>query len=95
MTKRKKRLIWTIILALLLVYVGSYVILSRRGFREADKGGYSGFYLLTLENSTAWELKNYGLVLLYYPLILIDVMLGTGRMPAMTEPMYEIDVSGY
>jgi len=89
MTKRKKRLIWTIVLAFLLVYVGSYAVLSRRGFRDADECGMEGgFYFLHPEPTDAWRMKNYGLVYLYYPLIFIDYeVLGTGRAVAF-EPFW-------
>ncbi|NQT93173.1 MAG: hypothetical protein HQ559_10465 [Lentisphaerae bacterium] len=46
MTKRRKKwIVWTLVV--LLVYVGSYVVLSRRGFRDADECGMDGgFYFL-------------------------------------------------
>ena len=90
MTKRKKWIIWTIILALLLVYVGSYAVLSRRAFREAEETGNLGFYFFPPEPRDVWRIKNYGLVFLYYPLIFIDYdILGTGRGVAC-EPMWRM-----
>lgn len=92
MTKHKKRIIWTTILVLLLAYVSSYLILSRRGFRDADEYNMVGFYFFLPEPTDAWRIKNYGLVLLYYPLIFIDNnILGTGRAVA-SEPLWGFGV---
>ena len=88
MTKhRKKWLVWALVL--LLAYVGSYAVLSRRAFREAEECGNLGFYFFTPEDTGAWHVKNYGLVFLYYPLILIDNILGTGR-PVAGDPLFRV-----
>ena len=87
MTKRRREIVWGIIFALVLVYVSSYVILSRRGFREADEFNMMGFYFFPPEPTDAWRIKNYSLVYLYYPLIFIDNILGTGRAVA-SEPFW-------
>ena len=78
----KKRRLWIILAALLLVYFASYYVLSRRGFRFSDRVNAEGFYFFPPDNSTSWRIRNNGLVLLYYPLILGDRIVGTGRAPA-------------
>jgi hypothetical protein len=73
---------------LLTLYVGSYYVLSRRGFREADELKWHGFYFVNPpRDSPTWRRWNYSLVTFYSPLIWIDNALGTGRTPA-SEPMW-------
>jgi hypothetical protein len=76
----------------LLSYVGSYVVLSRRGFAEADRYGIKGFYYFLPEDSDAWRLKNYSCVLLFWPLNAVDRGLGFGRQPA-AEPLWGLNQS--
>jgi len=75
--------------ALLIAYVSSYAILSRRGFAEADAAGWEGFYFYPPEDSDQWRFRNYTLVNFYYPLILIDNWIGTGRAIA-AEPTWRL-----
>jgi len=79
--------LWLLVLVLILAYVGPYYVLSRRAFCLADQWGMMGFYFLPPENSDAWRRKNYGLVCFFYPLILLDNALSTGR-PVACEPMW-------
>jgi len=72
---------------LLTVYISSYVVLSRRGFAQSDAWETEGFYFLTPENTDEWRFRNYPLVRVYYPLILIDNWIGTGR-PIASEPLW-------
>lgn len=92
MTPKNNRLkiIRTALITLLVVYVSSYLVMSRRGFAEADAWQAEGFYFLTPRDSTTWRFGNYSLVAIYSPLILIDVAIGTGR-PIAREPMWNID----
>jgi hypothetical protein len=79
-----------IVLALgppVLAYVGSYYILSRRGFREADQYGFKGFYFVTPVYGGASERANQQRFQFYWPLIQLDILLGTGRHPA-ADPMW-------
>jgi hypothetical protein len=84
--KKWKRLL-LVFAALLVLYVGSYVALSRRGYAEADQYNELGFYYFSLEDSWAWRLKNYGCVYLFWPLNAVDRWLGLGRGPA-SEPLW-------
>jgi hypothetical protein len=72
---------------LFLLYVGTYVTLSRRGYSEADPHHVTGFYYFLPENSDAWRLKNYGCVYLFWPINAVDRWLGFGRYPAF-EPLW-------
>jgi hypothetical protein len=69
------------------LYVGSYVVLSRRGYAEADRYNMKGFYYFFPENSAAWRWKNYGCMHLFRPLNALDRWLGLGRHPA-SEPLW-------
>jgi hypothetical protein len=84
--KKGKRLLWVFGAVLLVLYVGSYVVLSRRGYAEADQYNMKGFYYFFPEDSDAWRLQNYGCVYLFWPLNVIDRQLGWGRYPA-SEPL--------
>ena len=68
--------------ALLCVYVGSYVILSRRGFDLSDQFDLRGFYFIPPEDTDEWRRAESDLRLLYLPLICVDYGIGTGRWPA-------------
>jgi hypothetical protein len=83
MPKRRR---WVLVCAFLLIYIGSYYGLSRRGFAMSDRTGF-GFHFFEPRDTATWRLANYGCVCLYLPLIKIDRMLGTGRIPA-SEPLW-------
>jgi hypothetical protein len=67
----------TITLILLLAYVGSYAVLSRRGMAQSKAAGCKGFYFFPPENTASWKVCNYGCVTFYYPLIAIEMWFGT------------------
>lgn len=73
-----------------LVYVSSYVVLSRRGFAEADAQDAEGFYFLAPEDSDEWRFRNFTLVRVYAPLIAVDNAIGTGR-GAASEPLWDLE----
>jgi hypothetical protein len=87
MPKRVRCLL--VLFALLLVlYVGSYYVLSRRGYAEADRYNMDkGFYYFTPENTDSWRVRNYACVDLFLPLNAVDRWLGFGRWPAC-EPLW-------
>lgn len=75
------------VVLLLLLYVASYLALSRLAFREARQCGSKGFYFFTPQDTTLWRASNYACVVLYYPLIVLDDRVGTGMRPA-AEPLW-------
>jgi len=80
-----------IVLALgppLVAYVGSYYILSRRGFREMDQYGFKAFYFVSPVYGGGSERANEQYFRLYWPLIKLDRLIGTGRTPARSDPMW-------
>jgi hypothetical protein len=87
--KRRIRRRWAILLVLLAAYIGSYLVLSRRGFAQADEWNAIGFYFFTPRETTTWRVCNYGCAKLYYPLIVIDNWLGIGR-PVASEPLWHL-----
>jgi hypothetical protein len=72
---------------LVLVYVASYITMSRRGFRWADEYGFKGYYFYPYEDTDEWRGREYGTRWLFSPLIVLEHMLGTGRAPA-GEPLH-------
>jgi hypothetical protein len=89
---RPWQLRWSLVGRLLLVlllalYVGSYLLLSRQGYAEADLYHMKGFYYLPLENTDRWRYANYTCVWLFYPLNYVDQALGLGRPPGC-EPLW-------
>ena len=92
MNADRRRKVAVIGLVLCVIYVSSYLALSRRGFAQADEWNAKGFYFITPSSHTAWQV-NWCLVIVYYPLIAIDNMLGTGR-PVGSEPIYHLSVGG-
>jgi hypothetical protein len=90
--KRRRQIILFLIAMMVVAYVGSYVVLSRRGFAEADEAGLLGFYFVPYEDTETWWPRNYTLVCIYYPLIFIDYQIGTGRLPGC-EPLRSLSVT--
>jgi hypothetical protein len=86
MRMKKPRLLLALAVFLLL-YVGSYAVLSRRGYAEADRYNMKGFYYLTPEKTVQWRFENSTCIYLYLPLNVADQWLGTGRSPA-SEPLW-------
>lgn len=90
--KKRWQLLFFVSSLLAVFYLGSYVVLSRRAYAEADRYDSDGFYYVSPENSDHWRIKNYGCVYLYYPLNLVDQWLGLGRPPAC-EPMWGLSAN--
>ena len=73
-----------IVLALgppLLAYIGSYAVLSRRGYVHADAVGSPGFWFVP-PNTQRDVRTNARLRQLYWPLIRLEIALGQDRYPA-------------
>jgi hypothetical protein len=76
---RRRIIILTCLLAL---YVGSYAVLSRRGFELSDQYGLKGsFWFLEPHPTAAWEATHFGCMVFYAPLIAVDYHLVGGRGP--------------
>jgi hypothetical protein len=76
-----------IAVVVLLLYVGSYLALSRPAFAEARRYNGVGFYFFPPQSTWRWRYSNFGCVFFYYPLIVLDTSLGTG-MPPAKEPLW-------
>jgi hypothetical protein len=85
--KKWKRLLLVFGALLLLLYVGTYGVLSRRGYVKADQYNMKGFYYFFPEDSDAWRVTNYGCLYLFWPINAVDRWLGSGRYPA-SEPLW-------
>jgi hypothetical protein len=88
---RRRWIVLILLASLLMAYVGSYVVLSRRGIAESQAMGGEGSCFFPPEDTDAWRAWNYGLVTFYYPLIVIDEWLGTGKGVA-SEPMWKLSL---
>ena len=55
--KPRRRKLISVVVLLTLVYVSSYVILSRRGFAQADEWNIKGFYFVFPSNHTEWQVN--------------------------------------
>ncbi len=77
------------VLLFVVIYVGSYVALSRRGFAAMDRDDGVGFYYFEPVDTPTWRIKNRVCTYLFLPLNFIDQLLGTGRGPA-SEPMFKL-----
>jgi hypothetical protein len=75
---------------LCVTYVGSYVVLSRRGYADADYYGFKGFYYFLPEDNGGWRLRNGFCVVVYWPVNKLDVAIGLGQYPAV-EPTWGIE----
>ncbi len=69
------------LLFMIVLYIGSYLALSRAGFRFADRTNCEGFYFVEPHDEYD-DRVNHICVIVYYPLIFIDNLIGTGRSPA-------------
>jgi hypothetical protein len=71
-----------ILVLVMLLYVGSYLVLSRRGMADMEKYHLVGFFYVPTEKafeSEDWEAAHYRIATFYQPLNWIDCKLGTGR----------------
>lgn len=71
---------WVVIL-----YFSSYVVFSRAAYRKADAANAEGFYFV-FPSSTATAFANDLCFAIYWPLVQMDMLLGTGR-PRASDPL--------
>lgn len=87
-----KDTIITLCIVLVIVYVSSYLCLSRMGYQRAGRYDIDGFYFI--EPLGQWQQSaNRIMVCAYWPLIKVDVFLGFGRHPA-SDPMLHLSHLG-
>jgi hypothetical protein len=82
--RRHRRLI-IIVAGALAMYVGSYLVLSRRGMAEMPKYGLIAFFYVPADKAIAspeWEDIHIFLLRVYEPLNELDRALGTGKSPS-------------
>lgn len=86
---RRNHLVAVIVGVVFLLYVTSYVALSRRGYAEMDRWNASGFYYFSPEDTDAWRFRNTACIHVFWPLNAIDRAIGVGRAPAH-EPLWSL-----
>jgi hypothetical protein len=84
---KRKNLLLAFAALVLVLYVGAYIGLSRRGYAEADEWHVKGFYYFRPEDSNAWSRKNYACIILFWPANFVDRSIGLGRHPG-AEPLW-------
>jgi hypothetical protein len=87
MSKRWTRCLFGLGSILIVLYVGSYFALSRRGYTEAERFNMRAFYYFTPENTRSWRQRNQACVYLFWHLNIVDQWLGFGKAPA-SEPLW-------
>jgi hypothetical protein len=68
----------------LAMYIGSYLVVSRRGMAEMQSYGMTAFFYVPADKvfkSPEWEEAHYFLMRVYEPLNYIDCALGAGKSP--------------
>jgi hypothetical protein len=81
---RRHRRMLLIVAGALAMYIGSYLVLSRRGMAEMKSYGMIAFFYVPADKvfaSEEWELAHYVLMRVYEPLNYLDRALGTGKSP--------------
>jgi hypothetical protein len=86
--KRRPQMTAWLVVAFFSLYVASYTVLSRRGFKEAERYRMEGFYFVPVDNPAMFRVHS-ALTLLYAPLIWLEQAAGTGRAPS-SSPMFEL-----
>jgi hypothetical protein len=76
-TKRSVAVV--VLISLLAGYVSSYIVLSRRGTAWCEAHNVDGLYFFPPEDTGQWRRWNYGCVAFFYPLIVLDNWIGTGK----------------
>ncbi len=81
-TTKRSNLCLRVLAIFLLLYSLSYLAWSRIAMRAADKEGYSDGYLFVDTSSKLGECIHATCWRLYYPLIELESLMGTGRQPS-------------
>jgi hypothetical protein len=75
---------------LVTLYALAYIVISRRGYAQADTYGVEGFYYVLPENTDEWRVSNRACAIIFYPANAIDRWTGVGRVPAC-EPLFDVN----
>ena len=75
--------------ALFSTYVLAYLVLSRRGYADAQRfPAPKSFYYLPAEPTDAWRQNNLACIYFFGPLNAIDRRLGFGMYPSARDPYW-------
>ena len=88
MKQRTKQRLKVAMMIAFFFYISSYIVMSRLGFRRSDSINGVGFYFIDPCNERAAMLNKFFRVI-YYPLVFLDNLLGTGR-PLAKDPIWEL-----
>lgn len=84
-----KHVMMGVSLTFLTMYVGLYLVMSRRAYAEADQDQLNGFYYFTPENSKDWRFHERLVGRIFWPLNFVDRLLGTGRSQG-AAPLWDL-----
>ena len=76
---------------LLILWISSYVALSRRGYAEADRSNSEGFHYFTPDHTDAWGRTEAICTYVFWPLNFIDRCIGLGREHS-AEPLWDLSL---
>lgn len=83
-----RRVIRLVVAALFVsTYLSSYLLLSRQGFAKGDQMQLKGLWFATPLDGVYWRWHHYPCVVVFFPLIVVDNLCGTGRWPC-NEPFW-------
>jgi hypothetical protein len=88
MASQRCRLICALVLVVL--YVSAYCSWSRYQYARADQVGDNAGYTFVQPRTPWLSLSNRLVVVFFSPLIALDYGLGTGRLPDVADPLYEL-----
>ena len=84
----RRRLFLICLLATVVGYGISYLVLTRQAFARSDARNIHGFYFYDISRREDLWIHQV-LRVVYWPLIEVDCLLGTGR-PAGSDPTYDL-----
>ena len=90
---RKQRILIVGLSAVLLVYVTSFIAISRPAISTARSYNTTYYYFVSPRTNNGFR-KHWMLRLLFYPLWQIESAVGEGFEPARSQPMYDLSSYG-
>jgi hypothetical protein len=87
----KARMIRIISIFIIGIYVITYIYFSRRGYEECSKfNNNESFYFFTPNDFPAWQKAHNVMVVVFYPLIQAERIMGSGR-PLGKDPVWDFN----
>lgn len=81
------------IILVVLIYIASYLVISRNGMKISEQGGFEGYYVTSPEPTDTWHFLHYSYFQFYCIPIWIEDKLGTAVF-AWNPPTMQIYMDG-